>query len=290
MRVLVTGASGQLGAYLIDALLSDGHEPIAWSGSDAGSRSGIRLRSIDLTDLAGVRQTLERDQPDAIVHLAAISSAAGVLNAPDLAETVNVAATAVLADWCSAHHRRLIFSSTDLVFSGERSWNREGDHADPRLAYGRTKRSAEDFVLATPLGLVARLPLMYGPSRCGRTGFFDQAIQAFHRGEPRSYFADEFRTPLDYDSVASILARVLKIELAGILHVAGAERVSRFDLMQTVAEAMGLDPSLVLANRRADAPGPEPRPADVSLDTGKLSAQFTDLIRPSIEEAVASWC
>ena len=71
------------------------------------------------------------------------------------------------------------------------------------------------------------------------------------------------------------------------MHVGGRERVSRFALMQRVARARGLDPALVRANRLADAPGPEPRPADVSLDTGRLAALLPDLARPSIEEAVA---
>ncbi len=58
--------------------------------------------------------------------------------------------------------------------------------------------------------------------------------------------------------------------------------------MRRVALASGLDPSLVQPNQRRDAPGPEPRPADVSLDCERLQAVLPTLERPSIEEAVAS--
>ena len=59
--------------------------------------------------------------------------------------------------------------------------------------------------------------------------------------------------------------------------------------MRRAAQALGLDPTLVRANRRADVAMAEPRPADVSLDTTKFAALFPDLERPTIEEAVSKW-
>jgi dTDP-4-dehydrorhamnose reductase len=68
--------------------------------------------------------------------------------------------------------------------------------------------------------------------------------------------------------------------------VAGTERVSRYALIRRAAAALGLDPSLVRANRQADVPLDEPRPADVSLDTSRLAALWPGLRRPTIEEAL----
>lgn len=64
--------------------------------------------------------------------------------------------------------------------------------------------------------------------------------------------------------------------------------MSRFDLMRRAATALGLDPTLVKPSRRNEAILPEPRPADVSLDTTRLASAFPDLHRPSIEEALGS--
>ena len=287
MRVVLTGASGQLGAYLISSLLARGHEIVAWSSSDPGERSGVPLVPVDLADPESIADALDRADPEVILHVGAISTADGVRRNPDRARLVNVEATARLADWCGRRDRRIVFTSTDLVFDGSRPWNREDDPAEPVLAYGRSKRDAEPSVLATPRGLVARLPLLFGPSRCGREGYFDRTLAALQAGATQTFFVDEFRTPLHFALAADDLARLVESDQVGLLHVAGAERISRFDLMRRVAAASGLDPGLVLGNRQAEATFPEPRPADVSLDSSRLAALWPGLPRPSIEESLA---
>jgi dTDP-4-dehydrorhamnose reductase len=287
MRILLTGASGNLGTYLLDRLAADGREVVAWSGSAASRRGGIDLRPIDLADAPGLAHALDEADPGAVFHLAAISTADGVRRDPDRARAVNVAATAQIAAWCARHGRRLLYTSTDLVFDGSKPWNREDDPAEPVLAYGRTKRGAEAAVLACPGGLVARVSLLYGFARNGRPAFFDRTIAALRRGEPQALFEDEFRTPLDLATAADALARLLDSSAAGLVHLGGAERMSRHQLIARSAAALGLDRSLVRANRQADAASPEPRPADVSLDTSRLASLLPDLRRPTIEEALS---
>lgn len=288
MRVVLTGASGQLGAYVLEALIGAGHEVRAWSGRDAGRRGRVPLRPIDLTDEASTLRALAEDDPEAVLHAAAMSAAEAVRLDPGRGRAVNVAATETLARWCSEHGRRLVFTSTDLVFDGSRSWWCESDAAEPVLEYGRTKRAAEPAVLAVPRGLVARISLLYGPSRCGRAGFFDRAIAALREGKPQTFFEDEYRTPLDYATAADVLVRLVVSPAAGLLHVGGKERVSRFALMRRAAVALGIGAGLVVANRRADVSLPEPRPADVSLDSTRLESLFPGLSRPTIEEALCA--
>jgi dTDP-4-dehydrorhamnose reductase len=141
-------------------------------------------------------------------------------------------------------------------------------------------------VLAAPRGLVARLSLLFGPSRCGRPGFFDRATEGLRLGEPQAYFEDEYRTPLDYGTAAAVLVRLVESDAVGVLHVGGSERVSRYELMRRAARALGLDAALVRANRRGDVALAEPRPADVSLATERLAGLFPDLRRPTIEQAL----
>ena len=168
-----------------------------------------------------------------MIHAAAVSSADGVRRDPLRAQAVNVLATKLLSDWAAEHDRRLVFTSTDLVFDGEKSWYREDDAARPILAYGQTKHAAEEFVLAVrPVGLVARLSLLYGPSRNGREGFFDRTHRnALREGTAQAFFSDEYRTPLDYSTAATLLVRLTAMETRGIIHVGGPERLSRFELM-----------------------------------------------------------
>lgn len=272
MRIVLTGASGQLGAYLVDRLAESGHDLVAWSGATEGRRGHVALTPIDLTRSAHVERTLDAISPDVILHAAAISSAEAVRLDLTRAQAVNVEATMTLAEWCIRRARRLVFTSTDLVFDGSRPWNREDDPAEPILAYGRTKRDAEDVARGVPGGLIARVALLYGPSRCGRPNYLDRSMSALRRGDPQRFFEDEFRTPLHYATAADVLVRLVESGASGIVHVGGAERMSRWELMRRLAREHGLDERLVLANRRADAMLAEPRPADVSLDTTKLAA------------------
>jgi dTDP-4-dehydrorhamnose reductase len=286
MRILVTGASGQLGTYLVDRLVGGGHDVVAWSGTTPGVRRGIPLIPVDLLDGPATIRSLDEADPDAVIHAAAISATEAVRLDPPRASAINVEATARIAGWCERRGARLVFTSTDLVFDGSGPWNREEDHADPILAYGETKRRAEPAVLDTSKGVVARLSLLFGPSICGRPSFFDRAVAAIRLGGPRSFFEDEFRTPLDLTTAAEVLVRLAEGDRAKLFHVAGRERMSRFELMRRAAITLGLDHELVRPSRVAEANLPEPRPADVSLDTTKLASTFPDLHRPTIEEAL----
>jgi dTDP-4-dehydrorhamnose reductase len=288
MRIVVTGASGQLGSYLLDRLTEGSHEIIAWSGRASEMRGAIPLQAVDLADPRTVVAALEEADPDIVIHAAAISSTEAAYRAPKLAEAVNVAGTRCLAAWAARHDRRLLYTSTDLVFDGSRSWYREEDAPLPILEYGRSKRDAEPAVLATPRGLVARLSLLYGPSRSGKEGYFDRTIAAIRAETPQSFFSDEYRTPLDYLTASCVLVRLAESDLTGLVHIAGPERLSRFELMQRVAAGLGVDPSMIRANRRGDVPLTEPRPADVSLDTSRLWRHFPDLKCPGVEAALGS--
>jgi dTDP-4-dehydrorhamnose reductase len=285
MRVVLTGATGNLGAYLTPHLVGHGQEVVAWGRMRSGHLDGVDFERVELGSPHEVRAALDRLNPDAVLHAGAMAAASEVFRDPERAWAVNVGATSAIASWCGDHHRRLLFVSTDLVFDGSRAWNREDDPAEPVLAYGRTKRAAEPFVLNLPLGLVARLSLLYGPSRCGRPAFFDREIEALARGEDRAYFEDEFRTPLYLGDAAEALALLLESDTPGLIHVGGAERMSRFELMRRAADALALEGAVSPA-RQADAVGDEPRPADVSLATDRLIEVLPGLVRQSVEDAL----
>ncbi len=286
MQILVTGASGRLGSHVVPRLAGLGHEIVAWSGSSSGQRAGIPLKRVDLGDQEAVQSAIEEASPDVVIHTGAMSRADAVRREPARGWNVNVRATEVLCAWAGKHGRRLLFTSTDLVFDGMKSWYREDDPAAPILEYGRTKAAAEAAVLTACRGLVVRLSLLYGPFRADQNCYFDQAIAALLGGRRQAFFEDELRTPLDYGSAAHILVRLAAMDTTGIVHAGGPERLSRFELMQRAAAALGGDRDLAQANRRANAPGPEPRPADVSLDTSLLRALLPGLALPAIEDVL----
>jgi dTDP-4-dehydrorhamnose reductase len=282
MRVLLTGASGKLGRYLVPALQAAGHHVVAWTRTPLAD-PGVDQHMVDLVHLDALEAHLEAARPEAILHAAAISTADAAFRDPDLADRVNAGPTRALARWCRTHQRRLIAVSTDMVFDGTRPWLTEAEPPCPVNAYGRTKRAGELAALEHPGALVTRLPLLYGPARGPAQSFYDRSLAQLRRGQPTAFFDVEFRTPLPYAMAAAILVRLLPLEVAGLLHVAGRERLSRFELMRRLACAQGINPGLVLANRMADAPpAPEPRPADTSMDTRRLRECLPELAIPPV--------
>jgi dTDP-4-dehydrorhamnose reductase len=287
MRILVTGASGRLGSYLMAHPALAPHAVVGWGSRASGTAIADRLhQAVDLTDEADVAGAIRAADPEVVVHLAAISSADEVLRDPRAAWEVNVEATRRLAKWAIANDRRLVLTSTDLVFDGIKPWSREGDLPRPILEYGRTKRAAEIAAGEGSRNLTVRVSLLYGKAPAGKEGFFDRAVSSMRGGASRAFFDDEFRTPLDYATAAGAVVRLALSSVDGVIHLGGPERLSRFEVMRRAAGALGIDPDLVQPTSLRCQPTVEPRPIDVSLDTSRLRKELPDLTIPPIEKAL----
>lgn len=283
MRVLVTGASGQLGAYLLDALSRTPLEVIAWSGRQPGIRCGYKLEPVDLAQVDQLAQVFRRAQPDVVVHTAAISSIADCFRDPGLASSVNVRGTAMLAELSLHAKARFVYVSTDLVFDGTTGSYRELDTPSPLSLYGRSKARAEELSLEIPNSAVVRVSLLYGPAKIGRPSFFDQQLAAIRNQRQLRLFEDEWRTPLGLVTAAQALISVARSDFLGILHIGGPERVSRYEMGLRFARYFGLDATSVIASKQSDASFDEPRPRDCSLDCTLWRSLFPDTPWPNIE-------
>lgn len=290
--VLVTGASGQLGRWTLRELVRrDPGRIVAWSGRSTGNFDGIALEPVALEDRDAIRARLDAIRPDIVIHAAAMSAADDVRQNPERGRLVNEEGTRTLAEWCDQADARLIYTSTDLVFDGTKSYWTEEDTPAPLLEYGRTKARSEPLVTATKRGLVARIALLYGPTLTGRPSFWSGCLNALRMGEERTVFTDEFRTPLDYVSASEILCDLAldRQERSGVIHVGGPERMSRFDLVRRAAIALGFDESLIRPVLAAETPMPEPRPRDVSMSSEKLDAWLPERSRRTPEEVARLW-
>ncbi|MBI1323611.1 sugar nucleotide-binding protein [bacterium] len=284
--VLLTGASGQLGRWTLRELARRNCRKVhAWSGRKAGSFEGFVLEPVVLEDRPAVQCRLDEIRPDIVIHTAAMSAADEVRQHPEQGRLINEEATRTLAQWCESHGSRMVYTSTDLVFDGSKAFWTEDDAPGPLLEYGRTKARSEGFVTATKLGLVARIALLFGPTLTGKPSFWSGCMDAFRKGESRTIFTDEFRTPLDYVSAAEMLCELAMEhpDKTGVIHLGGPERMSRFELIRRSAIASGFDASLIRPALSAETPMPEPRPRDVSLSSEKLDIWLPDRVRRSPE-------
>lgn len=286
MRILVTGASGQLGSYLLQELAQRNRDVVAWSHSTTGESFGIPLRPVDLSQDQQFRRAFADAQPDMVLHCGGMTSVADCYREPELAHQVNTRATETLSELCSQANARLLFTSTDLVFDGARGQYRENDMAAPLSIYGRTKLAAEASVLRCPRGVVVRLSLLYGPSLNRRFSFFDDQINALREGRPATLFVDEWRTPLDLKTAARALIELAESDCRGVIHLGGPERLSRFDMGRQLAVGIAVDSCCLVPALRSEISMKEPRPRDASLDSTLWRQHFPRIPWPTWQETM----
>jgi dTDP-4-dehydrorhamnose reductase len=232
MRILVTGATGYLGSTLVPAARAAGHDVVA-----AGHSQAADLQ-LDVRDASAVDAAIRDVAPEAVIHTAYVQ------DGPE-AWTVNVEGSRNVAR--AARVLRLVHLSSDVVFDGhlQRAYTEE-DTPRPVTAYGETKAAAEREVAAQhPGAVLVRTSLIYGGSTLSK---HEEVPLAAADGESDSaFFTDELRTPIHAGDLADALLELAASDLAGPLHVAGADTVSRHDFAVLVARRHGRDPQRLRA-------------------------------------------
>ncbi len=222
---------------------------------------------LDLTDFNAVAQRFKKEQPSLLIHCAALSKTAACQARPDLAWKLNVEVTRYLAEL--AAEIPLIFFSSDLVFDGRKGDYIESDQPNPLNVYAETKVAAERFILANPKHTVVRTSLNFGTSPTGDRGFNEEMRQAWKAGKTLRLFTDEFRCPIPAVVTARAVWELALQDKPGLYHLAGAERLSRWQIGQLLAARWTqLNPKIQPASLM-EYQGP-PRSPDTSLNCGKI--------------------
>src|SRR5688572_20926738 len=208
LRLLVTGAGGLLGGRLAE-ILARGFRVIA-GRHDSPAAPTPEAVHIDLLDEHSLLQALDDARPHAIVHSAALADADRCEREPDRARRLNVDASASLARACRARGLRLVTLSTDLVCTGNHAFATEDEAPQGRLVYTATKIAAEEAVLSEdPQAAVLRVALVHGRGFGPRATASESVASALRAGRPLRLYTDQYRTPVDPESVADAVQRVL---------------------------------------------------------------------------------
>ena len=273
--VWITGAGGLIGNYLVQTAPKFAPQ---W-----------RLRTLtrdrlDLLNFDAVRREFENDKPQLVIHCAAVSTIAGVEADPELARRVNVEVTRLLAEL--AAEIQFVFFSTDLIFDGRKGNYVESDAPNPLHLYGETKVAAEQIVLANRRHTVVRTSLNGGISLTGDRGFNERMKRELHLGRMMKLFADEFRSPIPAAESARAVWDLAGKNCAGIFHVAGAAKLSRWQIGQLLAKRWPELKAKIEPASVADFPGPARAP-DTSLNISKAQ-KFLSTPLPGLGEWLAA--
>jgi dTDP-4-dehydrorhamnose reductase len=270
--LFVTGASGFLGWNVCRAAVAAGWDVYGAYLSHPLSIDNAKTVQCDLVDGAAVERVLGELRPNAVIHCAAMPDPNVCELNPDDSYRVNVMASVGLARACAAGRIALVFTSTDLVFDGERAPYRETDAVGPVSTYGKHKVEAEKAMQqAHPAITICRVPVMFGDAGPCSKSFIQPQIVALRQGKQVKYFSDEFRTPVSGKTAASGL--LLCIDKPGeTFHLGGRQRVSRYEFGLLLCRALRADASLAVPTLLKEYKGPARRARDVSLTSDKAYA------------------
>ncbi|KII31004.1 dTDP-4-dehydrorhamnose reductase [Pseudomonas fluorescens] len=277
MKILLLGKDGQVGWELQRSLRPLG-ELIALG------RHGVDGLSGDLTDLAALRETIRKVQPDVIVNAAAYNAVDTAESEPDQANLVNAQAIQVLADEARDVGAWLVHYSTDYVFDGQGQvpWL-EGDEPQPLNRYGESKLAGERAVQASGCRyLLFRTSWVYS-ARGGN--FAKTMLRLGKEREKLNVIVDQVGAPTGADLIADITVLALqqalkRPELSGLYHLAAAGEVSWYGYACHVldfAKANG-ESLAVQAIEPIEAtayPTAARRPLNSRLNTQKLRDNFS---------------
>jgi dTDP-4-dehydrorhamnose reductase len=265
MRVLVTGAAGQLGTDVVRAFSVDERR----FSVVACDRSTLDLGTRD-----SVLSAIMSAAPDVVVHCGAWTAVDACENDPDLAFTVNALGTRHVQDACRLVGARLLYVSTDYVFDGSaNSPYHEWSSVGPATVYGRSKLGGESEV--DPGNTIVRTSWV-----CGASGsnFVKTMLRLAGERPSVSVVDDQWGSPTFTADLAGVVRDLVVARLSGVFHVTNSGETSWFGLAQATFAAAGLDPARVLPIPTVDYPTPARRPAYSVLDNAALRLQGWPLL------------
>ena len=276
--VLVTGANGFVGYYLVQQLLEKSFRVVATGKGENRlpfNHPNLAYVKMDFTVEEEVDATFSNFQPAIVVHCGAISKPDECEQNREAAFRSNVAGTANLlqaAGMCKAH---FIFLSSDFVFSGDKGSYQENDERGPVNYYGQTKVLAEDEVGCYPFDWsIVRMVLVYGKTFSGRENIVTNTAKALQQGKPLKIFTDQVRTPTYVEDLAAGIVAIINKKATGIFHLSGEDVKTPYEIAFETAQISGYDTSLITAVTADQFQQPARRPANTSFTISKAKKEL----------------
>ncbi|MCP3773559.1 dTDP-4-dehydrorhamnose reductase [Paenibacillus sp. MZ04-78.2] len=248
MKMLITGAGGQLGRDLV-RVLGRRHDCAAFT-----------RQQLDIADEKAVRRLIAEAKPEAIVHAAAYTKVDQAEAEPEETYRINAIGASHVAISAEAVGAKMVYVSTDYVFDGTKGEPYdEQDRTNPLSVYGKSKLLGEQLVQAVcPRHFIVRTSWLYGKDG---NNFVTKVLALAERQQELTVVDDQFGSPTYTYDLAECIGGLLETDRYGIYHVANRGYCSRWALAKTILELAGHTGITVRPARSDDYALPAPRPA-----------------------------
>jgi dTDP-4-dehydrorhamnose reductase len=275
MRILVTGAEGQLGRDLMDCLAGEvpvgGRRCSLWAAEGPLPDLGYEVLATDIGNMPvhdrdAVQHVVRTFGPELVLHAGALTAVDACETEVDLAYAVNAVGTRNVAEAARAVGAHLLYVSTDYVFDGTspRPYN-EWDAPNPQSVYGASKLGGERE--CPPGSTIVRTSWV-----CGAHGknMVKTALRLTQGEGPLRFVDDQHGSPTFTADLAAAIVTLGTDRRPGTFHVTNSGATTWWGFVRTVVEAAGGDPERVLPITTTEYPLPAPRPANSVLDNMAL--------------------
>ncbi|MGC9327220.1 MAG: SDR family oxidoreductase [Candidatus Hinthialibacter sp.] len=268
--IVITGASGLLGANLVFSAKRRFSDIAAVHHRHPVHFPSVENVRLDLTDQKSVSRFIEQKKPDIVIHCAGCTSVDECEAHPEKARLLNASAARHLAEASRKAGSRLVYVSTDSVFSGDRGGYSEVDEPRPVNAYAQTKWEGERWVENSMDEALILRTNIYGWNIQPKESLAEWIVNRLERGESVPGFHDVWFSPILVNDLSEIILDLIEAKTGGIYHAAGSHGCSKYQFAQRLASLWGVDEERIERASIQDSPLKAPRPLNTTLQTAKI--------------------
>ena len=270
MKMLIIGASGQIGSYLAETLRSS---HCVTGTFYAHPRQA--LVQMDMTARKLVDKMVGQLAPDVILIPAAMPNVEVCQQSPDLCCKVNAKGVFNVLDAAEAVQAKVVYFSTDYIFDGINGPYRETDRPNPKSVYGKVKYKVEQRILQAQVPfLIIRTTVVYSRENQGKN-FAMGLINRLKKGEAVKVPYDQVVTPTYAPNLCQVVRELIELGKEGIYHVAGPDLMDRYEFSLEVAKTFGLGQNLIIPVSTVELGQKAPRPLNGGLRIDRVQAQVS---------------
>ena len=269
LKFLVTGSAGLVGQQVVKDLSKSNQVFSCYNESKPEYGDSVKM---DLKNYEMISSVLTEIKPDVVIHLGAMTGVDLCEKEKTSASEINTKATEIIAKECSKLNSFLVYVSTDYVFDGNFGMYKEDDVANPLGFYGKSKLEGEKAVQNFSTNwCIARTSTPFGLHPTKKS-FPMWVIENLQKQKQIDVLIDQFTSPTYIPNLSRMLIEISERRITGIIHAAGASKISRYQMASMVSDKLNLDGTLLKQISMNKMKWVAQRPKDSSLDVSRASS------------------